>query len=194
MNSSKDELRAAAGLQSRFKIVKIESKKTWRRGRWICRDFSDPLASHGSDEPVAGVYCMPATGEAWNPPFIATIIYSDGRPGLDCGSVRAEGEQKVLEPYASVRINGDNCVVCISDLQSDLLAICDEPSLSSIDGKLPLKHCRLLSSDNLAAMDVDVRTAMYGNEGQPLSTVLGSALHLVVATPGVDQDLSDGSR
>ena len=131
MNNQKDELIALGSFPSRFKIVKIESKKTLRRGRWICNDFSDPVSARCSDEPVSGLYCMPGSGDAWSQPFIATIVYSDGRQTLE--PINAENNQTTLEPYASLKINGDNCLVCISDLQSDLMAICDEPSLS--DGK-----------------------------------------------------------
>jgi hypothetical protein len=194
MNSSKDELKCAGAFQSRFKIVKIESKKTLRRGRWICRDFSDPLAARNSDEPVAGVYCMPGSYEAWNQPFIATIVYSDGQPTLESGAVTVEGGQAVLEPYASLTIKGDNCVVCISDLQSDLLAICDDTNSLNKEAKVPMKHCRLLSSDNLAAMDVDMQSAMCIDDGQPLSTVLGGTLRFVVGPHDPDHDLVDSNR
>lgn len=33
----------AADMQSRFKVVKIESKEPFRRGRWTCLDYLDPL-------------------------------------------------------------------------------------------------------------------------------------------------------
>ena len=43
-------------IQSRFKVVKIESKDPFKRGRWKCLDFLDPLASdkpaEKQDKPV----------------------------------------------------------------------------------------------------------------------------------------------
>ena len=46
----------AADIQSRFKVVKIESKDPFKRGRWKCLDFLDPLASdkpaEKQDKPV----------------------------------------------------------------------------------------------------------------------------------------------
>ena len=36
-------------MQSRFKVVKIESKEPFKRGRWMCQDFLDPLNEKGSE-------------------------------------------------------------------------------------------------------------------------------------------------
>jgi len=78
-----------SGVQSRFRIVKIESKGLFKRGRWTCRDFADPpeaktndqaetqsTGSSGSTEPVFYVQgAVPAVSQL--------IFYSEGHPVLE---------------------------------------------------------------------------------------------------------------
>jgi len=80
---------------SRFRIVKIESRDRWHRGRWTCHDFADPpertkteqtiesdngvssLARHGPS-----IYYIPGVQDALKSPF--GIVYSTGgHPVLD---------------------------------------------------------------------------------------------------------------
>jgi len=77
------------GVQSRFRIVKIESKGLFKRGRWTCRDFADPPEAKGSDvsetqstgsssaaEPVFYV-------QGAGPAVSQLIFYSEGHPVLE---------------------------------------------------------------------------------------------------------------
>lgn len=79
-------------INSRFKIVKIESNKPLRRGRWTCFEFVDP-------PPLEKIKCNDAetTGSVMTGPIyyiqmekedpsenqFAAIVYSDGHPSLD---------------------------------------------------------------------------------------------------------------
>lgn len=79
-------------INSRFKIVKIESNKPLRRGRWTCFEFVDP-------PPLEKIKCNDAgtTGSVMTSPIyyiqmekedpsenqFAAIVYSDGHPSLD---------------------------------------------------------------------------------------------------------------
>ena len=74
---------------SRFRIVKIESRDRWHRGRWTCHDFADPpehLKSEQMVEDDSGVgslsrngpsiYYIPGVQDALRSPF--GIVYSTG--------------------------------------------------------------------------------------------------------------------
>lgn len=43
------EANKASDMQSRFKVVKIESKEPFKRGRWTCLDYLDPLAEKSNE-------------------------------------------------------------------------------------------------------------------------------------------------
>lgn len=85
-------------INSRFKIVKIESNKPLRRGRWICFEFGDPphlsipqekvvkcnndAGSTGSAIP-SPIYYIQVEKEDPSKNRFAAIVYSDGQPSLD---------------------------------------------------------------------------------------------------------------
>ena len=79
----------ADGVQSRFRIVKIESKGPCKRGRWTCRDFADPpeakandvaeTQSAGSSSAAEPVFYVQGTGQAAS----QLIFYSEGHPVLE---------------------------------------------------------------------------------------------------------------
>jgi len=74
---------------SRFRIVKIESRDRWHRGRWTCHDFADP-PEHVETEQMAEndsgtssmsrsgppIYYIPGAQDALKSPF--GIVYSTG--------------------------------------------------------------------------------------------------------------------
>jgi len=77
------------GVQSRFRIVKIESKGLIRRGRWACRDFADPPEAKandvaetefaGSSSAAEPVFYVQGAGPAAS----QLIFYSEGQPFLE---------------------------------------------------------------------------------------------------------------
>lgn len=88
---------------SRFRIVKIESKEQFKRGRWTCRDFADPpeakvtektsanCAIGGIDESATkAVYYVPDAGcDVANSQF---IFYQEGHPVLESDALPAGTE------------------------------------------------------------------------------------------------------
>jgi len=78
-----------SGVQSRFRIVKIESKGLFKRGRWTCRDFADPpeakagevteTQSAGSSTTTEPVFYVQGAGHAVS----QLIFYSEGHPVLE---------------------------------------------------------------------------------------------------------------
>jgi len=75
------------GVQSRFRVVKIESKGLFKRGRWTCRDFADPPEAKASD--VAETQSVSASSEpvfyvqGAAPDVSQLIFYSEGHPVLE---------------------------------------------------------------------------------------------------------------
>ena len=80
---------------SRFRIVKIESRDGWHRGRWTCHDFADPPERAKTEQAVENdsgvsssarhgpsIYYIPGIQDALRSPF--GIVYSTGgHPVLD---------------------------------------------------------------------------------------------------------------
>jgi len=74
---------------SRFRIVKIESRDRWHRGRWTCHDFADPPEHVKTEQTVESddsassmsrngppIYYIPGVQDALRSPF--GIVYSSG--------------------------------------------------------------------------------------------------------------------
>jgi len=86
---NKEIKHAEDGVQSRFRIVKIESKGLFKRGRWTCRDFADPpeakasevaeTQSSGSSNAAEPVFYVQGAGPAAS----QLIFYSEGHPVLE---------------------------------------------------------------------------------------------------------------
>jgi len=74
---------------SRFRIVKIESRDRWHRGRWTCHDFADPpervktgqmvendSAASSVNRNGPSIFYIPSTQDALRSPF--GIVYNTG--------------------------------------------------------------------------------------------------------------------
>jgi len=73
---------------SRFRIVKIESRDRWHRGRWTCHDFADPPEHVKTEQMVENdnaasknrngpsIYYIPGVQDALRSPF--GIVYNTG--------------------------------------------------------------------------------------------------------------------
>lgn len=79
-------------INSRFKIVKIESNKPLRRGRWTCFEFVDPPplekikcneAETTDSVMTSPIYYIQMEKEDPSKNQFAAIVYSDGHPSLD---------------------------------------------------------------------------------------------------------------
>ncbi|KAI0232859.1 hypothetical protein LSAT2_016853, partial [Lamellibrachia satsuma] len=85
-----------ADIQSRFKVVKIESKDPFKRGRWKCLDYLDPPTSDRpvdkADKPVddvsgssnsstsSSVHYTSDVDDPGKLPQVANLAYTDGHP------------------------------------------------------------------------------------------------------------------
>jgi len=88
-NVLNEDMKHSGCVQSRFRIVKIESKGQFKRGRWTCRDFADPpeakasdqaeTQSTGSSSSTEPVFYVQGTG----PAVSQLIFYSEGHPVLE---------------------------------------------------------------------------------------------------------------
>lgn len=85
-------------INSRFKIVKIESNKPQRKGRWVCLEFLDPpqisepqekIVKHDNVESSGSLITSPIyyiqmeKEDPSNDKFAAAIVYSDGHLSLE---------------------------------------------------------------------------------------------------------------
>lgn len=99
LNPSHSSRPRPSDINSRFKIVKIESNKPLRRGRWMCLEFVDPpqlsvslekQTKHDDTESLVSsciaspiYYVQVEKEDPSNNPFAAAIIYSNGQPSLE---------------------------------------------------------------------------------------------------------------
>ena len=84
-------------LQSRFKVVKIESTEPFRRGRWICHDYMAPSkdgekkekgekgekdegVGSGNSSAASSIHYIHGVDDPAKNPLGGTIIHSDGHP------------------------------------------------------------------------------------------------------------------
>jgi len=121
-NSAANHPTAKKGsIESRFKIVKIESKENRKRGRWVCFDFADPVGSGTSSaklrvtENISNqkdtvtnpailvtpdpIYYFPNVEEHRNAqsPFAPAIVYNEGHPVLERNPLESQfGPQAIF--------------------------------------------------------------------------------------------------
>jgi len=122
------------GVQSRFRIVKIESKGQFKRGRWMCRDFADPpeakasevteTQSAGSTTTTEPVFYVQGAGQTVS----QLIFYSEGHPVLEsdalpCASKlfidEIAGSFSVAAHGSSDRVSADSGLKSIDIANSD---------------------------------------------------------------------------
>lgn len=97
-----------SGVQSRFRIVKIESKGLFKRGRWTCRDFADPpeakasdvaeTQSAGSNNATEPVFYVQGAGHAVS----QLIFYSEGHPVLESDALPCASKLFIDEIASSI--------------------------------------------------------------------------------------------
>jgi len=146
-----------SGVQSRFSIVKIESKGLFKRGRWTCRDFADPpeakasdlaeTQSAGSSSATEPVFYVQGAG----PAVSQLIIYSEGHPVL---------ESKLLDEIAG------SISTTETETRSTLLSMCHSTADTSVD--------RVSADSGLKS--IDVANSDAGSEGT-VGTALGDRHH-----------------
>ena len=131
-----------SGVQSRFRIVKIESKGLFKRGRWTCRDFADPpeaktndlaerqsTGSSGSTEPV---FYVQGTG----PAVSQLIFYSEGHPVLESEALPCASKLLIDEIAGSfsTTVTGSSLLdVCRPTAESSIERVSADSGLKSID-------------------------------------------------------------
>ena len=131
-----------SGVQSRFRIVKIESKGLFKRGRWTCRDFADPpeaktndlaetqsTGSSGSTEPV---FYVQGTG----PAVSQLIFYSEGHPVLESEALPCASKLLIDEIAGSfsTTVTGSSLLnVCRPAAESSNERASADSGLKSID-------------------------------------------------------------
>ena len=131
-----------SGVQSRFRIVKIESKGLFKRGRWTCRDFADPpeaktndqaetqsTGSSGSTEPVFYV-------QGAGPAVSQLIFYSEGHPVLESEALPCASKLLIDEIAGSfsTTVNGSSLLdVCRPTGEGSVERVSADSGLKSID-------------------------------------------------------------
>jgi len=165
------------GVQSRFRIVKIESKGLFKRGRWTCRDFADPPEAKASDVAAAQSAGSSNTTESvFYVQGAGPIFYSEGHPVLE-----------------------SDALPCASKLFRDEIA----SSISTTEtGSALLSVCRPVaaggSSDRVSAdsglKSIDVANSDADSEGT-VGTGLGDRRHEFdrVLWPAGQEDFSTPS-
>ena len=95
-NGSRDK-DMSKDLQSRFKVVKIESTEPFRRGRWLCHDFMAPSkdgekkekgekgekdegVGSGNSSAASSIHYIHGVDDPAKNPLGPTIIHSEGHP------------------------------------------------------------------------------------------------------------------
>jgi len=146
-------------VQSRFRIVKIESKGLFKRGRWTCRDFADPpeakasdlaeTQSAGSSSTTEPVFYVQGAG----PAVSQLIFYSEGHPVLESGALPCDSKLLIDEIASSIST---------TETGSTLLGMCQPTANSSID--------RVSADSGLKS--IDAANSDAGSEGT-VGTSLG---------------------
>jgi len=128
---------------SRFRIVKIESRDRWHRGRWTCHDFSDPPErakteqTAESDSGVSSfarngpsIYYIPGVQDALRSPF--GIVYNTGgHPVLEAN----------LLPSSPRYARGVKFFSCTSETLDDVSGdILQSQRTSTVDQSEPVGH------------------------------------------------------
>ena len=109
--------------QSRFKVVKIESKDPFKRGRWMCLDFLDPpvsdrgaerfdkatedLTGSGNSSASSSVHYVPGIDDPSKNPLAANLSYANGPTLIETLVGHAvEGELTSIEAALVTGHNG----------------------------------------------------------------------------------------
>ena len=137
-----------SGMQSRFRIVKIESKGLVKRGRWTCRDFADPpeaktsdvteTQSAGSSNTTEPVFYVQGAGHAVS----QFIFYSEGHPVLESDALPCASKLIIDEIAGSIST---------SDTGSTLLSMCQPTAADGCSDRVSadsgLKSFEVANSD-----------------------------------------------
>lgn len=166
------------GVQSRFRIVKIESKGLFKRGRWTCRDFADPpeakasdvseTLSTGSSSAASPVFYVQGTG----PAVSQLIFYSEGHPVLESDALPCASKLLIDEIAGSFST---------TDTGSALLSMCRPPG-DHVSGESGLKSVDVTNSD--AGSDGTVVPGL-GNMHHDFDRVSWQAGHDELSTPSL---------
>ena len=166
------------GVQSRFRIVKIESKGLIRRGRWTCRDFADPpeakandvaeTQSAGSTNTAEPVFYVQGAGPAAS----QFIFYSEGHPVLESDALPCASKLLIDEIADSFST---------TETGSALLNMC-RPSGDFLSGVSGLKSIGVVNSD--AESDGTVVTGL-GDMRHNFDRVSWQAGHEEFSTPSL---------
>ena len=88
-------------VQSRFRVVKIESKEPFKRGRWMCLDYIDPPSSEkatvtdrtekpnheevgsGNSSASSSIHYVHGVDDPSKNPLLANIVHAEGHPILE---------------------------------------------------------------------------------------------------------------
>lgn len=84
----RDPNRNISDMTSRFKVVKIETREPFKRGRWTCLDFLDPPAEKldkgveeagsGNSSAASSIHYIPGIDDPGKNPFAANVVYAEG--------------------------------------------------------------------------------------------------------------------
>jgi len=154
-----------SGTQSRFRIVKIESKGLFKRGRWTCRDFADPpeakasdlaeTQSTGSSSSTEPVFYVQGTG----PTGSQLIFYSEGHPVLESDALPCASKLLIDEIAGSISTTE-------ADSGLGLVSVCQPTADNSND--------RVSADSGLKS--IDVANSDAGSEGT-VGTGIGDRHH-----------------
>jgi len=153
-----------SGVQSRFRIVKIESKGLFKRGRWTCRDFADPpeakasdlaeTQSAGNSSTTEPVFYVQGAG----PAVSQLIFYSEGHPVLESDALPCTSKLLIDEIAGSISTTETG--------STTLLDMC-RPSADSSNDRV--------SADS-GLRSIDVANSDAGSDGT-VGTGLGDRHH-----------------
>jgi hypothetical protein len=169
---------AGGDVQSRFRIVKIESKEQFKRGRWTCRDFADPpeakTAATGKTSSNSGtiagvdtastksVYYMPGAGsDTTNSQF---IFYSEGHPVLESDAIPA-ATSELLNAVDLSSIQGQRSAELVV-MRSTSSLVADDNRCSNCSSSIPRLCC---------SSDATLHSSQDGGGGTKTSDV-GSSI------------------
>lgn len=145
-------------INSRFKIVKIESNKPQRKGRWVCLEFLDPpqiseppektvkhdnVESSGSSIASPIYYIQMGKEDPSNDKFAAAIVYSDGHLSLEPNPL----------PFAESAARPSPCSIASSD--TSVLP----PAIQLSD------HCAAASSKEMSSLSLESKN----RESEPMT-------------------------
>jgi len=155
---------------SRFRIVKIESRDRWHRGRWTCHDFADPpehakaeqmiesdstVNSTNRNEP--SIYYIPGVQDALKSPF--GIVYNTGgHPVLEANLLPSSPRYARGSHFFSNSLSASDSLYK-NMLQSDETErLFSSQRISTVDQPEPVSHsaARRLFSNMFMPLKVSV--------------------------------------